>query len=141
MDFINGWTFKYHDGESPGAFNAIPGVDSISGLGADKPLVRVTDFDSTAEEYIGGLADGKEFSLDVNLALGDTVQQQMVDDAEPSSGVDLRKFECVVTDGTDTATLAFSAVPLGSDWLPSYDDRNKKQFRYKISGDITLTRS
>ena len=45
------------DGGAPEIFTAIPEIMSISGPDSSKSEIKATDLDSTAEEFLGGLAD------------------------------------------------------------------------------------
>lgn len=136
-EFINGWTFNRGQGDGPPeTFGHIPKVEGLGGLGQTNPLVRVTNFDSDAEEYIAGLADGSEFSLDCIRLLGNAQQEAMIQDVRDKANRNL-KFEN--TDGTTVQTYSFNVVCTGFELQPSYDDKNGISFKYKISGDIVIT--
>jgi hypothetical protein len=72
--FLNGVTISRSADTSPLSFDSIPEVVSLSGLGKTNPLVDVTSFDSAAREYIAGLADGTEITMECNYLPGNTVQ-------------------------------------------------------------------
>jgi len=138
--FINGWTFNRGTG-SVGSWtysDAIPKVTELGGLGKENPLIRVTSFDSAAEEYIAGLADGKEFSVTCNFLPGDTIQRAMVADCDAGAA---GSFQFIVADGTTTKTMVFDVVALSWELSPSFDDKNSIAFSYKISGSIAVTYS
>lgn len=135
-DFIGGVTVNIGDGADPEVFTSLGGVTDVSGVGQNNPLVDVTDFDSTAREYIGGLADGTEPSLTVNTDLGDANQNLLLDDVENKRN---RTFQIVASDGSQTLTLTFDAVVLGWDFAPSFDNVNQYNLSVKISGAITRT--
>lgn len=136
--FINGTTIKRGDGATPTeVFAAIEEVVSISGLGKTKPLVDTTNFDSAAREYIAGLADGQEITLECNYLPGGTNQQALVNDVD--TDVASRNFEILITDGTTPKTYAFAVVPLSYVITPSPDDKNMISFTLKITGDITIS--
>lgn len=134
--FINGVTIKRGDGGATEVFTAISEVNSMSGLGKTNPLVEVTSFDSTGREYIAGLADGTEITLECNYLPADTQQQGLISDVDAGTN---RNLEVDVTDGTTPKTYAFAVTPLSWVINPSYEDRNTITFTLKISGAITVS--
>ncbi len=133
--FLNGVTIKRGDGAGTEVFTAISEVLSMSGLGKTNPLVEVTNFDSTGREYIAGLADGTEISLECNYLPADTQQQALVADVDAGT---VRNFEILITDGTTPLTYSFAVTPLSWVINPSFDDKNTLTFTLKISGAITV---
>lgn len=134
--FINGVTIKRGDGATPTeVFTLFPEVNSMSGLGKTNPLVEVTNFDSTGREYIAGLADGTEVTLEANYLPGDTEQAGLIADVDAGAN---RNFEITVTDGTTPKVFTVTFVCLGWVISPSFDDKNTITFTLKVSGDITV---
>ncbi|MCP5018062.1 MAG: hypothetical protein GY938_22730 [Ketobacter sp.] len=133
--FLNGVTIKRGDGESSEVFTTIPEVKSMSNMGKTNPLVEVTSFDSAAREYIAGLADGTEISLECNYLPADVTQQALI--ADVNSGV-TRNLTVTITDGTTPLTYSFAVACLSWSLAPSYDAANMASFSLKISGDITV---
>lgn len=137
--FINGCTFKVGDsGDPTEVFTAIPKVISYGGLGKTNPLKRVTNFDSSGEEYIAGLADGKEITVSCIYMPGNTVQEGLIADVDNGTN---RNHQTVITDGTDTVTIDYTFTPIGWELGPSFEDKNTIDFQFKISGAITRTAS
>jgi len=134
--FLNGVTIKRGDGAGPEVFTLFPEVTSMSGLGKTNPLVEVTNFDSTAKEYIAGLAGGTEVTLEANYLPADTQQQGLIADVD--AGLN-RNFEILITDGTTPKTYAVTFTCLSWVINPSYDDKNTISFTLKISGDIVVS--
>jgi len=140
--FLNGWTFSRSANTSPLSFTSISNVNTISGLGKTNPLVDVTSFDSTAREYIAGLADGNEVTMEVNYLPGNTVHEALRTDV--NNGVNF-VMRAVVIDETSTTspqpteTFEFTATALSWELNPSVDDKNMVTFTFKISGDITVS--
>ena len=134
--FLNGVTIQRGDGAGTEVFNLFPEVTSMSGLGKTNPLVEVTNFDSTAKEYIAGLADGTEVTLEANYLPADTQQQGLIADVD--AGLN-RNFEILITDGTTPKTYAVTFTCLSWVLNPSYDDKNTISFTLKISGDIVVS--
>ena len=108
----------------------------MSGMGKTNPLIEATSFDSTGREYIAGLADGTEITLECNYLPADTEQQGLISDVD--SGLN-RNFEVDVTDGTTPKTYAFTVTCLSWVLNPTYDDVNTISFTLKISGAITVS--
>lgn len=138
--FLNGTSIKYVDTTlSPNA-RSIPEVKSLSGLGQTNPLVDATSFDSSAREYIAGLPDGEEITLECIYIPDNVVQVAMRNAVVAKATKALR----IVTTNTVTSpngveTFNFSVVMLGWVLNPSFDDVNTVTFTMKISGAITIT--
>lgn len=125
---------------SPEAMSAVPEVRSLSGLGKTNPLVDVTNFDSTAREYIAGLADGQEITLECNFLPGNTVQGNMV--TAVNSGLN-KNLRVVVSDTVHSPvkTKTYNMTVTMLSWVlnPSFEDANTMTFTMKISNDITVS--
>lgn len=116
-------------------YTAIGEVTALSGLGTTNTLVDVTNFDSGgSREYIGGLADGQEMTVDCNYVPLDTGQDNLVGYVNAKTNV---AFKLVVTDGTTTDTYTMDVTPIS--WVigPSQENQNTISFTLKISGAIT----
>lgn len=116
-------------------YTAIGEVQNISGLGQTNALVDVTNFDSGgSKEYIGGLADGQEMTVDCNYIPLDSGQDELVTIVGSKTN---RAFKLVVTDGTTTDTYTMDVTPIS--WVigPSQENQNTISFTLKISGSIT----
>lgn len=137
--FIGSVTIKLGDGGDPTeSFVALKKVNSFAGLGKTNPLVEDSSFDSVgAREYIAGLADGKEITMNQSFLPDNTEQKQLLAAVDNRTNVN---FEIEVDNGTnDIVTFEFNAVPLEWDFAPSWEDKNNVAFTLKISGDITRT--
>jgi predicted secreted protein len=133
--FMSGITVKRGDGGGPDVFTAIPEVISLSGMGKTNSLVDVTNFDSAgAKEYIAGLADGTEITVEANYLPADTQQQALIADVD--AGL-TRNIQVITDDGTTETTYDFAVVALSWVLNPSNDDRNTISFGLKITGAIT----
>lgn len=138
--FINGMSFKYVDtANSPNA-RAIPEVLSCSGLGQTNPLVDATSFDSSAREYIAGLADGQEITMEC-IYLPDNAVQAAMRTAIAARQTKALRVVATYTESSPNAieTFNFSVVMLGWVMGPSFEDKNTVTFTFKISGAITIT--
>lgn len=136
-DFLGGLSVNVGDGAAPGTgtYTLLAGVTNLGEVGKTNALVEVTDFDSgTSKEFIGGLSDGSEITIECNEDLTDAPQLLLIDDVDSGNN---RNLEIVHTDGTTTKTLTFQTVALSYQYQPSFDAQNKLNFSLKISGDIT----
>lgn len=135
-DFTGGISLKI-DVDGAGDFQTILGLTTPPTIGKSNPLVDVTDFDSSAKEYIGGLSDGQEFtatfhydaasSTNTNLALLQTK-------VDTKANVDM---QVVVTDGTNTDTYEFNVVPISWVLGGGPEEVATLEFSLKVSGAIT----
>ena len=121
---------------SPAAYTAIEEVQSLSGFGVNNELVEVTHLTSpsAAKEYIAGLADGAEMTLECNFF--DTAAEQ----AALIASVNARRtltFQVANTGVSPEVTYDFSAVCIGWEIVPSPTEQNKINFTLKITGAIT----
>jgi len=135
--FTGGLTVKYGDGATPEVFNLIEKVIALGGLGANNPLIDVTSHDSTAREFIAGLADGQELSIECNRVHdAANIQDDVIDEVIAKTNFNM---EITVTDGTNALVYTFAVTPVS--WLvnPSFDDKNTLSLALKISGAITIT--
>lgn len=122
---------------SPGEYEKVCQVFGISGLGQTNALIDATTFCSGgSREYIGGLADGTEVSIECNFEQNALVLREMIDDVSNKAS---RNFQVRVEDGSPTLAFAFLGICLGWTLNPSVDDRNTITYTVKISGDITIT--
>ena len=115
-----------HDGTN------IEEVLSVGGFGKTNDLVDVTNLDSPAgtKEYIAGLADGAEITIECNYIDAGTGQGGLVTDVDAQATA-----QFVMTYNAAT-TYTFDAVCLGYQITPSVTEQNKISFTIKVSGDI-----
>jgi len=125
------------DTGSPTAFTRVCQVFGISGFGQTNALVDVTTFCSEGNrEYISGLADGSEVTINCNFETDDAVLQAMIADVQAKT---TRELRLVANDGVHTAlTFLFFGVCLSWELGPSVDNKNTINFTFKISGNIVL---
>jgi hypothetical protein len=101
---------------SPNAYASIGNVRSISNVGTKKTEVNSTTLDSTAEEFIGGLATGEEISITVTTTSAAMSLAELW--TSGTSNKDLK----LVWPSPASVTRYFSIAPLGfkhSDIQPS----------------------
>ena len=133
---ISNWKMEIGTDASPQVLTAIEEVTAVSGLGKDNELVEVTNFDSPTgtKEFIAGLSEGKEFTVEANYLHGATHQPVVM--AAVDNG-DTRLARLRYTGSSPEKTFSFSAVCLGYEIGPDVTGANKITFTFKISGDIT----
>lgn len=136
--FIGKIFFEKGNDASPATYSRVCEVFSISGLGKTKTLVDVTTFCSNGvREYIPGLADGQEMTIEANYDPESTNIDTLISDVGQDFNRDYRLV--VEFGGSPQKTFTFSGVPLSWVINPSVDNRNTITFTVKISGDITIT--
>jgi len=134
--FVGDFTVGVATVDSPASYDTLPEVISISGLGATNELIDATHFGSGgSKEYISGLADGVEITVECNYIQNNTVQERVISDVSSKNTVNV---QVTVTDSSPQSTFSFAAVALGWTMNPAVDDRNTISFVLKISGAITV---
>jgi len=112
----SGATLQLGDGASPQVYATVAEVLRCGEIGSTNQEVDVTNLDSTAKEYIPGLADGNTFEFEFNYTQGTsqvslrtqqqagaTVHLQMVWPNSPQTSVD---FDCVLLGWSMNETTA-----------------------------------
>ena len=85
-----GATLGLGDGASPQVYTTIAEVLRCGPIGSTNPEVNVTNLDSTAQEYIAGLADGNTVEFEFNWVVGNTEQQSLRTSQAAGSTVNLQ---------------------------------------------------
>lgn len=135
--FTGGLTFQMSDGASPEVYSTVQETKSLSGLGVTNPLIDTTSFDSAAREYIAGLSDGQEITVEcVRTHASPNVQDAFIAIVDSKT---TRNFKLTLTDGTTPIIYTFAGVPLSWAIAPSFDDATMISYTLKISGSITVS--
>lgn len=126
---------------SPIAYEAIEEVMNLSGLGTTNPLIDATSHASASREYIAGLGDGSELTIEcIRVQTSGNNQDDLVADVESGT---TSGFQIVLTDASvspnTVKTYTFSAVCLSWVVTPSFDDKHMIEFTVKITGAIVVT--
>lgn len=124
---------------SPGTvYETIANVTNISGPDRKRETIDVTAHDSPGQwmEFIGGLKDGGEVSLDINYDPAEDTHDldDDFDDASP------RNYRVVILPGTEdehTWQLKGIMTEVGDEF--PYDDKMGRSITIKVSGKPTLT--
>jgi len=86
----SGATLQLGSGASPQVYTTIAEVLRCGPIGSTNPEVDVTNLDSTAKEYIAGLADGNTVDFDVNFIANNTEQLSLRTSQAAGSTINLR---------------------------------------------------
>lgn len=121
---------------SPITYVDVPECFSISGVGQANDLVDATHFGSGgSREYIGGLADGTEITIECNYVANSVQQEAFIAGvAAKSSG----NFKILVTGASPNVSFTFAAAYMSWSVNPAVDDRDTITFVIKISGAVTV---
>jgi len=133
-----GTLFKRATTITPGTvYETIANVTNIGGPARTRETIDVTAHDSPGQwmEFIGGLKDGGELSLDINYDPAEATHD-LDDDFDDDAP---RNYQVVILPGTDdeyTWTVKGIMTEL-SDEFP-YDDKMARTMTVKVSGKPTL---
>lgn len=135
---ISNWKFYLGTAASPQVLTAIEEVRTVSNVGKTNSLVEVTNFDSPTgtREYIAGLADGDEITVECNYIPGATMQAAAML-AVDNGDTRLARLSYMAT--SPEKRFSFQAVCLGYSVAPSPTEVNSLTFTFKISGQVTRT--
>lgn len=125
---------------SPTVFERVCEVFGIGGVGQTNEQVESTTFCSGGvKEYLAGLADGSEVTLELNFktTVGHVIRD-MIQDVKDKRVREFR-LECDGDgDGVVDMTFTFDATCLSWVLNPSVNSKNTINFGVKISGDIAI---
>lgn len=128
-----GTQLKIENAASPNEYTLIPGVYQISGLGGGEGQeIDVTDFDSSAKEYLIGLKDEGtlSFSMNYNPDNAQHILLETLRDSQASSG-----FQIVLAAGT-LKTFTFDAFVKTIDLNLDADDAVRATVALRITGAV-----
>jgi Lambda phage tail tube protein, TTP len=123
-------TKLYRQNPSTLVYEAVPEVSSITGPDITKSEIKQTDFDSTAEEYSGGLVDFGRMTVDLYLrldvAMHATIYADVIDATSPK-----RTWRLDFTNGKK---LTFSASVFGLPMNLAANESVKATMTLRLSG-------
>lgn len=129
-------TLERSDMGSVPVFAEVANVTSITGPGVSRNTIDMTAHDSPDGwmEFLGGLKDGGEVSMEVNWDPTESTHADLYSDINDTAPRDYK----VVLPG-DIAEWAFSGILTGFE--PSYptDDKVAASVTFKVTGQPTLT--
>jgi predicted secreted protein len=133
-----GTLFQRGDGATPTeVFTTIANVTNISGPSRSRETIDVTAHDSPEQwmEFIGGLKDGGEVSLDINYDPGQ-LTHDLDDDFDDSLP---RNYKIIILPDTeDEHTWSISGVMTALEDEFPYDDKMARTMTIKVSGKPQL---
>jgi hypothetical protein len=140
--------FLLDDTDSGNEVRKIGQVTGFSGVGGEAGEIDVTDFDSTAMEYLAALKDNGSISMNVNWDPQDESHQTL----DALVGGDNKRFVIACSEGdtdvtytsdftlpTDRTTLDFNAGVRSFQKDFSANDVVRGTVSLRISGAITIT--
>lgn len=114
------------------SFVTIAEVKSFDGPSSQAPSIDVSSFDSTGKEFIAGLSDGGEVSLDLNFVGSDSGQEQLLTDHQAGTS---RYYQIVFNDhDTNPTTVVFVASVTGHTPSGQTDAAYMLKVTLKVSG-------
>ncbi|MEU3600879.1 phage tail tube protein [Streptomyces sp. NPDC006798] len=129
-----GVAFARGDGAAPEVFTPIAHVTSVSGPGLSRNTIDVTTHQSPGAwmEFIGGLKDGGEVSIDVNYDPSDH-DALVADFNDP----DPRSYRLLFPDPAQT-TWTLRSILTGFEPSAPVDDKLSAALTFKVSGAPVL---
>ena len=121
----------------PFTYSLIASVTNISGPSRSRETIDVTAHDSPDQwmEFIGGLKDGGELSIDINYDPGQA-SHDLDDDFDDDVP---RSYQIVILPDTeDEHTWTITGVMTGLEDEFPYDDKMGRSLTIKVSGKPTL---
>jgi len=123
------------DGADPETFAAVANVTTIGGPELSREVIDVTSHDSqdAYQEFVGGLKNGGEVSLEINYdpRVHDSLAADL-DDSEP------RTYR-IVWPVTPAATWEFKAVMTQFSPEAAHDDKLTAEVTFQVSGKPNLS--
>lgn len=134
-----GVKFSSGNGDGPPeTFSECGEVTSIKGPGESAANIETTALRSTSREFIAGLRDGGEATLELNLDPSDTIQRRFRTDLAAGTK---RTYRIELTDDAVTPTaIDFAAIVTA--WPGpqiGVDEAITASVTLKVSGDVTYT--
>ena len=133
MSFSGGLVLLVGDGEEVEAFDQIPKVFGLGGVGSSNDVLKITGWDSTREEYRPGIADSSNIAIQFRRVLNDPIQERLIAGADAG---DLMNFRLKMQDSVNEEEIDFSAVLIDWQVSPTIEDSNNVSISAKISGGI-----
>lgn len=130
-------TFKVGDGATTEAFTAVAEVHNISGPSISRDSIETTHHGSTAgfREYLPGLRDGGEVTIDLNWDHGSGANHSALYN-DIDTGTANGNYQVEFPDAT---VFEFSGHVTAFDVTAPIDDRLTASVTFKVSGQPSLT--
>ena len=127
-----GTVISIGNGDSPLTYTQIKEVVSFSGFDGTAAEIDVTSLDSTAKEFIMGLQDFGQFTMEANYLKADA-GQVLVRAAKAS-----REVQDIKVEFSDASTATFQAYVLSAPQSGGVDAKVDTSFTLRITGDVTF---
>jgi hypothetical protein len=128
------FTLQIGDGNSPEAFVDACSVNDVQGLGEAKPLVDVTTYCDDARTFIGGLREGNEVTLQMNLIKAAADKSDLFSHWDAGTNVN---FRFASKDSPAVMYLQWGGALINWALQPPVGDKVQLSFTVKISGGVT----
>lgn len=134
-----GSLLKIGDGAGSETFTTIAQVVNIGGPGLKMDTLDVTNHSSTDgwKEFVGGLLDGGEVSLEINFDPTAATHKLSTGLLKDMSARTVRNFQLVFSD-TGGTTWSFAALVSGFEPAAPVDGKLSATVTLKVSGKPTL---
>ena len=127
-----GFKFEIGNEDSPLTYTEVKEVVSFSGLDGEAAEIDVTQLQSSAKEYLMGLQDFGNWSLEVNYLPDDSGQDKM---RAAKASREIQDFRATLSDGTLVTFRGFVKTnPISG----GVDAKVDGSFSIRISGDVTI---
>lgn len=128
-----GTLLKRGDGADPEVFTTLAGLTNVTGPGVSRETLDVTAHDSADgyREFLGGVKDAGEVSVDVNY--DPSVHDVWLDDLDD---VNPRNYELHYP---DTTVHAFAAILTAFEPSAPFDDKLAASATFKVTGKQAIT--
>lgn len=131
---LGNFRFEIGTNASPSVLTNLEEVIDVSELGESLDLLDVTNWDSPAgtKEFIAGLAEGDEFTVECNFIPGAATHQKTIRGAKGST------LPCRLTYLGSSPNMVWTAdvVVMKYTLGPSQAQQNRITFTFKISGGL-----
>ena len=131
-----GTILRFSD-DSGSTYNAIAEVKSFNGPNGQRAEIDVSNFDSSAKEFLGGLTDYGELSLNVNFRPDDTNGQVALFTDTSAASPTTYDWQIVFNDASQH-TLVFQAYVKSFPPTGSTDGAIEATIGLRVTGAVTL---
>lgn len=126
-----GFKAEIGNGGSPLTYLEIKEITSFNGFDGQAAEIDVTHLQSTAKEFLMGLQDFGNFSLEVNYLSADPGQQAM---RAGKQSRDIQDFRLTFSDGSQVTFQGYvTSAPVSG----GVDAKVDGSFTIRITGDVT----
>lgn len=133
-----GITIAVEDTPASGTYTAIAEITGFTGPTTEANEIETTTLSSTAKEFIAGLVDNGELTVEVNALPKDTQQRQIRSDITAGTVRSYRiDFNDKVTPEVTSTLYTFDAFVKSFPFSAAADDKLSGTATFRITGAIT----